>query len=212
MTPFGHDAVFFDFDGVLAESIDIKVAAFETLYAGFGREVVARVVAHHKAHEGISRLEKVRHCHREFLGIELDDGQVAEWGGRYSALVEEAVVACDWVPGAREFLDAHRGRLPLFVVSGTPDDELKRIVEGRAMAHYFTSVHGSPPRKPPILEGLLAAHGIAPERALFVGDSMTDYDAAEATGLAFLGRVAAGSANPFPAGTTIVPDLNGLAV
>ena len=207
-----RDAIFFDFDGVLAESIEIKEQAFCDLYAEFGSEVVAGALAHHKANEGISRLHKIRHCHKEFLGIELDDDDVAVLGERFSRRVEDAVVACDWVAGARVFLEAHHGQLPMFVISGTPDDELKRVVDGRGMARFFISVHGSPPRKPPIVRDLLEVHGLSPSRAVFVGDAMTDYDAARSTGLDFIGRVAPGRESPFPSGTRTIPDLTALEV
>lgn len=207
-----HHAIFFDFDGVLAESIDIKERAFRDLYAEFGPEVEAAALAHHKANEGISRLHKIRHCHKALLGIELDDQGVAALGRRYSDRVEDAVIACDWVAGARAFLEAHHGKLPMFVVSGTPDDELKRVVGGRGMTHFFTSVHGSPPRKPPIVSGLLDAHGLSASSSVFVGDAMTDYDAARATGVDFIGRVAPGRESPFPAGTRTLSDLTTLEI
>ncbi|MCP5367639.1 MAG: HAD family phosphatase [Hyphomicrobiales bacterium] len=206
----GCEAVFFDFDGVLVESIAIKVEAFRRLYDEFGPDVVARVLAHHKEHEGISRLEKIRHCHREFLGVTLSDDEVTAWGRRYAAMVEEGVVACDPVPGAVDLLQRHRGRRPLFVVSGTPEDELRRIVDKRGMAPYFTDVRGSPPRKTPIVRDLLAHHGLDPARCLFMGDAMADHRAAMDTGMPFLGRVAAGADNPFPPGTETISDLRRL--
>ena len=207
-----YDSVFFDFDGVLAESTDIKSRAFQALYEDQGSAFAERVHAVHKAREGISRLEKIRDCHRDFLGIELSDDELAVLGERYRSMVEDDVVACDWVPGAREFVEAHHHRVPLFVISGTPDDELLRVVERRHMRRFFVSVHGSPRRKEPIIRELLSVHGLSADRVLFVGDAMTDYDAAHATGLAFLGRVAPGTVSPFPAGTTTVPDLSHLTV
>ncbi|MEO5338541.1 MAG: HAD hydrolase-like protein [Magnetospirillum sp. WYHS-4] len=205
-------AVLFDFDGVLAESAEIKAWAFDKLYEDFPEAVRAGARAHHAAHAGISRLEKIRHVHRSFLGIEPSDGEVADWGRRYNALVEDAVVAAPWVPGARVFVEAHHRGLPLYVVSGTPEDELRRIAERRAMAHFFKGIFGSPRHKAPIIRDILAAEGLAPGRVLFIGDATTDSTAAAATGLRFLGRVPPGAPNPFPPGTEIVPDLTGLSV
>jgi phosphoglycolate phosphatase-like HAD superfamily hydrolase len=195
---------------VLTESADVKAAAFAELYGGYGAEVLAAVMAHHEAHEGISRIEKIRHCHREILGIDLSPEELAALARRYSDLVEDQVVACAWVAGAREFLEAHSGRLPLFVVSGIPEDELGRVVERRGMGRYFTAVRGSPALKDAIIREVLAAHRLAAERTVFVGDAMTDYNAAIATGVPFLGRVAPGRASPFPEGTATIPDLTGL--
>ena len=50
------------------------------------------------------------------------------------------------------------------------------------------------------------------DRVLFVGDTMTDYRAAAATGLPFLGRVPPGERSPFPEGTRLVPDLAHLTI
>ena len=207
-----YDAVFFDFDGVLAESSDIKTVAFVEMYKEYGPEVVDSVVAHHLEHGGISRRQKIRHCHKTFLGIEVTSDEMAVLGRRFSTLVEDAVVAADWVAGAKAFLDAHCGRLPMFVISGTPEEELRRITARRGMDGYFVSVRGSPPVKEPIIEELLTEHGLKPERVLFVGDTMTDYRAATATGLPFLGRVPPGEQSPFPDGTRLVPDLTDLRV
>ena len=48
--------IFFDFDGVLVESVEIKIHAFRKLYAEHGENVVEKVLAHHMEHGGISRV------------------------------------------------------------------------------------------------------------------------------------------------------------
>ena len=73
VTPRDIDAVFFDFDGVLVESNEVKIDAFRRLYASYGEEVVEKVIAEHVRHEGVSRVVKLERFHREFLGIDLDE-------------------------------------------------------------------------------------------------------------------------------------------
>jgi len=174
--------------------------------------VLDDVIAYHVAHEGISRIEKIFHCHKNFLGIELSEDQLAELAVTYSALVKQVVINCDSVPGALDFLEEHSADLPMFVASGTPEGELQDIVEGRGLSHHFTSVHGSPAHKAPIVNERLQLHGLDRNQCLFVGDAMTDYVAAKDTGLAFIGRVGQGHANPFPEGTTIITDLTQLTL
>lgn len=207
-----YDAVFFDFDGVLAESSDIKTQAFYEMYKGYGPEIVERVVAHHTINGGVSRRKKIRHYHREFLGIAITEDDVADLIQRFSEIVEDAVVGADWVPGAKEFLDAHLGELMMFVISGTPQAELERINARRGMAHYFVSIHGSPPEKEPTIAELVERHGLDRDRVLFVGDAFSDYRAAKTTGLPFVGRVPPEGENRFPDGTVIIPDLTQLKV
>ncbi|MBT3358581.1 MAG: HAD family hydrolase [Rhodospirillales bacterium] len=211
MTDISIDAFFFDFDGVLADSTPIKIKAFMSLYAEHGPDVREKVRKYALGGEGISRVEKIREAHLKFLGIDLGDDELNVIERRYSSLVVDAVVECDWVPGAREFLDAHVGKTPLFVISGTPQDEMRRIVERRGMADYFVSVRGSPPRKPPIFRQLLDDHALAPERTLYVGDAIFDYHSAKEVGLPFVGRVPHGAQGPFPAGTRTICDLTELS-
>ena len=204
---FSIDAVFFDFDGVLAESADIKTDAFRELYAPFGDAVVDKCVTYHTHHAGISRVVKIEKFHKDYLGQALSADEIEAWAARYSAIVEQKVVDVPAVPGAVEFLQSAQGNIPSFVISGTPDVELKRIVAARGWSGYFAEVHGSPRLKPVIIEDILARTGLVRDRVVFVGDAMTDSDAARDTGLKFIGRVAPGHADPFPPGTEVIADL-----
>jgi HAD superfamily hydrolase (TIGR01549 family) len=210
MSMLRFDAIVFDFDGVLVESVDVKTRAFAALYDPHGNDVVEQVVAWHLAHGGVSRYEKFRHFHRTFLGRALAPAEEAELGERFSALVEEAVIAADWVPGAREFLEGWHARLPLFVASGTPEEELLRIVARRGMTRFFSGVAGAPRKKGTILRDFLERSGVSPDRMLMVGDAMTDYEGAAEAGVPFLG-IAPSAANPFPPGVPVLPDLTGFA-
>jgi len=205
-----YDALFFDFDGVLVESAEIKTQAFRDIYAGYGEDVIAKVVTHHRNHEGISRVEKILHCHKIFLGRDLSDTDLKVLTTQYSNTVFDAVIACPGVPGSIDLLQRNLGTRKMFVVSGTPQTELREIVERRGMTHFFDAVCGSPRRKEPIVEELLARFDLAANKCLFIGDAMTDYRAAQATGLDFVGRVEPGNDSPFPKGTVVVNDLTEL--
>ena len=208
MTLSAVDAVVFDFDGVLVSSVDVKTRAFAELYAPHGPEIVAKVVAYHLRHGGISRFEKFRHFHRAFLGQSLNAEDEARLGARFAALVEDAVAEAPWVPGAREFLERYHAELPLFVASGTPEEELMRIVERRGAAHYFTGVYGSPLGKGDIIRAILEKHAFEPSRVLMIGDSITDYEGARVAGVSFLGI--GPDASSIPSGTVLREDLTSL--
>jgi len=205
-----YDAVILDFDGVLVESVDVKTRAFAALYEHYGTDVVRQVVDYHLENGGLSRYQKFRHYHEDILGITLSAAVSAELGARFSCLVEDAVAAGPWVPGAREFLEAHHSTLPLYIASGTPETELRRIVLRRRMKAYFQAVHGSPATKADIIRSIVTAGNYARGRVLMVGDARTDYDGAAAAGVAFVGRVA-GSHNPFPGDVTVLADLTNLS-
>ena len=127
---------------------------------------------------------------------------------RYSSIVLAKVIATPWIRGAEEFLERYFTELPLFVVSGTPHDELQIILEQRRISHYFKEICGSPRRKPVIVYELLERYGISSDSGVFIGDALTDYHAAKETGLAFIGIQ--GDVT-FPEDVLVLPDCGQLA-
>lgn len=200
-------AVFFDFDGVIAESFDVKTKAFARLFEAYGPQVVEQVVAHHLSHGGVSRFAKILHYHEHFVGKPIDEKELDVWCDRFSALVLDAVVAAPLVPGALELLEQCSVKYDCFIVTGTPQEEMEEIAARKGLAKYFKEIHGSPRTKPEIVRQIMARHQLRPEEAVFVGDAMADYDAAKDSALYFIGRVPSGHPNIFPVGTTIVPDF-----
>jgi phosphoglycolate phosphatase-like HAD superfamily hydrolase len=204
------DAIVFDFDGVLVESVGIKTQAFVELYRDHGDGVMAAVAAYHSAHGGVSRYEKFRYFHSVLLGEPLSEADERLLDAKFSTLVEDAVVAAPAVTGAREFVDKYCQRLPLHIASATPTEELRRIVIRRGLRDCFREVEGAPQTKGEILRRIIAAGGYVPERVLMIGDSLSDCDGAREAGSAFLGRVERGVKNPFPATVRTIEDLGQL--
>jgi len=110
----------------------------------------------------------------------------------------------------QEFLEAHQNSIPMFVISGTPDEELLTITGKRELDSYFSGVYGSNRGKPEILTAIMAEHGWEPRDMAFIGDGLTDFDAAAETSVPFIGRVPEEHDSPFPAGTPTITDLTGL--
>ena len=195
MRPFPQVLVF-DFDGVILESADIKTRAFRELFAPYPDRLAA-IVAYHEANAGISRFLKFRHIHEHILGRPLGLDEERGLGERFSALVVEEVIRCPFVPGALECLQAYSREYPLFLASGTPEDELHRLVEARSLSAFFRGIYGSPKGKAAIIEEILAVTAKPSAAVLFVGDGRSDYEAAKAAGVAFVGRGRPGRYHPF---------------
>lgn len=203
-------AIIFDFDGVILDSVDIKTKAFARLFEEHGSEVVEKVIAYHLDQCGISRFRKFAHIHEHILHRPMPAGESERLGQRFSDLVFDEVVKAPWIPGALEFLRDHHTRYLCFVASGTPEDELRRIVELRGLSGYFTGVFGTPATKEEITRRILAEHSLAPTEVVFIGDAMTDYQAAQECGVDFIG-ISSDEKPVFPAATRMLPDLRGLA-
>ncbi|WP_163340515.1 HAD family hydrolase [Desulfopila sp. IMCC35008] len=201
-------ALFFDFDGVLADSVSIKTDAFRDLFRKYGDEVVREIIEYHRLHGGISRVEKIRYAFEEIMKVPLSAEEHTRLSQHYSKMVLDKVVCADWIPGAQGFLEKYYTALQIFVISGTPEDELKLVLNRRNMDHYFSEVLGSPVKKPVHVRNLLAKYNLVPQQCVFIGDALTDYDAAIETGLHFVGIQ--GSVQ-FTRGTVVLQDCTELA-
>lgn len=181
-------AVIFDFDGVILETGDIKTQAFADLFEDAPEHQDA-IVAYHLDNLGVSRYRKFEWIYRELLRRPLSESESRALGERFSSLVFERVLAAPFVPGAEDCLATLRGQTPMYVASGTPQEELDRVVDERGLRPYFDEVHGSPRGKIEILEEILERHGYTPDEVVFVGDGESDYKAAVGTRVPFVARL-----------------------
>ena len=59
--------IFFDFDGVIAESVKAKSDAFAEIYRPYGSKIVSQVVEYHNLNGGVSRYDKFKYFHKNFF-------------------------------------------------------------------------------------------------------------------------------------------------
>jgi len=199
-------AAVFDFDGVIAESTEIKTEAFRRLFDGD-----ERAVEYHEANMGLSRYDKFRHITTEILGRPYTAEVERRLGRRFSELVVDEVVSCPLVPGARELLERLASEMPLFVASATPENEVRQIVSRRGLDGLFEGVYGTPATKGQILRRIVSERGLDVEEVVMVGDARSDLNGAREAGVRFVGRVPAGAPSPFAEDEApVVADLSEL--
>ncbi len=183
----GAEAVFWDFDGVIKESVEVKTQGYVKLFLPFGRELAERVRQHHEAHGGVSRYEKIA-LYLDWAGEPVIREKVDAFCERFALLVRERVINAPWVPGVREYLLGHHAHQRFVLVTATPEDEIQHILQALNIAHCFWKVYGAPTLKACAIRDALQRLQCPPVRALVVGDSETDLDAAAANHAAFLLR------------------------
>lgn len=201
------DAILFDFDGVLVDSVNIKRDAFAKLYVEYGEDIVKKVLEHQEINTGMYRFEKFRYFHREFLGKELLPRDLEILNKKFSRLVKQSVIGANEIPHAKKTLDRLSKRIPLHLISATPEEELKQIISARKMGGYFWSIHGSPLEKVTHIVNIIEQYNYKSQNVLMIGDTVADYTASLKAGITFLGYHLAGASNPFPESVSVITDL-----
>lgn len=183
-------AVFLDFDGVICESCQIKNRAYYESYAEYGHDVAQAALDYHLQHGGVSRVKLFPILHKMLLGRDILPDEHERMCRRFTEMAESAVVEAPLTDGCMEFLERMREKgIMVFVSSGTPQDEMRRIVDAKGIAHLFTDVLGSPDTKETHIDNMLNKYNVGRGEALFVGDATTDRDAAKNTGIQFIARL-----------------------
>jgi len=189
-------SIIFDFDGVICESVDIKTKAFRKLFEDHP-EHVDKIVEYHMRNGGLSRFEKFKVIFKDFLKEPLTEERSKELGENFSTYVYDAVIKAPLVKGSKEFLEKYYQRFSLFIVSGTPQEEMRDIVQAKGLAKYFSKVYGSPKGKGELIKTVLNENEFEKNNVIYVGDSMTDYDGAKEAGVDFIARINENHLNPF---------------
>jgi phosphoglycolate phosphatase-like HAD superfamily hydrolase len=182
-----YATLFWDFDGVIKDSVAVKSDAYERLFTPFGPEAATRVREHHERNGGMSRFEKLP-LYLRWAGSEASEAEVSRYCELFSAAVRQAVIDSPWVPGAREYLQANHARQCLFLVTGTPQAEIEDILMALDLTACFREVHGAPTSKSDAIELVLARWNCPRANSLLIGDSDSDYAAASTAGVEFLLR------------------------
>lgn len=204
--------IIFDFDGVILESVTVKTEAFRALFS-FTPEHVEEIVQYHRDNGGMSRYDKFRHIYKIILQEDLSRERFDKLSERFSAIVFDKVIKTPFVPGAQEFLITNYRKIPLYVISATPEEELIQIMEKRELTPYFRKIFGAPRKKTDCIAEIVSLTGVPPGSVVFVGDAKNDYNAACSAGVRFIGRVKPGDENKFKglAGVdAVIPDMNDL--
>ena len=178
--------IIFDFDGVIAESVQVKTDAFARLYEDFGSEIVNKVVKHHVANGGMSRFEKIRLYHKSYLNKAITNKENEELANQFSVLVVEKVIDSPYVPGVFKYIQKCYEKYNLFISTGTPTNEMNQILNGRRIAQYFAEVCGSPEKKDEHITKIMSKYNYHADDLIFYGDAKTDINAAKKLNIPFI--------------------------
>ena len=179
--------IFWDFDGVIKDSVGVKTDAFVHLFRPYGVEIAERVRAHHEANGGISRFEKFP-LYLRWAGELVTPAKVDTFCQHFSSLVLQGVVNAPWVPGVEAILRGSPHRQEFVLVTATPQAEIEEILVALNLRACFSEVFGAPVSKKEAIRVSLATRKLDASQCLMIGDAKADLDAALVNNVLFLLR------------------------
>lgn len=180
------DLICLDFDGVILESNAIKDQAFEHTFSDYPQYLNA-IMQYHRGVGGIIRFKKFEYIVEHILGQTYTPATQLHLAKRFSDYVLNAVSVCEFVPGALEFLNHFYSRVPLYLISVNPAQDLDWTLKTRHLHKFFKKVYATDQKMQAVKEILENEYPRA-QHPVFIGDAWADYEAAAANDVLFLGR------------------------
>lgn len=166
----------------------VRDRGFKIVLKDYPQTEVDQLMDYHRANGGWSRYVKFRYFFETIRDEAVTDQDIQFWAGKFSEIMMHALME----PGlliqeTLDFVRKHHEAIPMHIVSGSDQEELRAICRHHSIDRYFISIHGSPKPKKDWVSDLLAKHRYQPESCLLIGDSVNDHEAARAHGLQFMG-------------------------
>lgn len=179
--------IFWDFDGVIKDSVSVKSDAFEELFLPFGSDVAKKIRTHHEDNGGMSRYDKLP-IYLNLAGEKYSKDLIIKYEKQFSKLVMNRVINSPWVEGALEYIKTNYKAQKFFLITATPQKEIEEILKKLEISKYFKKVIGSPTNKKDALKIILSNENINLDGSIMIGDSCSDYEAAKENDVFFVFR------------------------
>ncbi len=187
-------AILLDFDGVIAETDNHHVAAWQRTLSTMGWQVADDVAA------SSAEIDDREFLTRLFAARGVVSDKIEDWVRRKQALTVQMLrYSPRLYPGSVELIRALRGRVKLAVVSGTWRENIQAVLEAAGLVECFDTVVGKEDIQaakpaPEAYEVALKRLRIVAKSAVAIEDSPAGVASARAAGIRV---VAVGHRHPF---------------
>lgn len=175
------DIIFWDFDGVIKKSNQIKIDAYADVFSDSNN--LENIIQHHIENQGVSRFEKIP-LYLKMSNKTTNQKKIREYLSLFSKNLIRSVVCSEWVEGANVALNVLSDKKNI-IVTGTPEDEIIVILKELKINQYFSKICGAPKKKTKVI-GECLLKKTSKRKAIMIGDSSEDLNAARNNNIEFM--------------------------
>lgn len=180
--------IFWDFDGVLMDSMPVRNKGFESVLKNYPKGQVDKLMQFHFRNGGLSRYVKFRYFFEDVLQTKVTDEEVNNRAQEFSEVMRKELIAPELlIQDSLQFVKNNYKNYQMHIVSGSDQEELRFLCSALDISKYFISIHGSPAPKKELIKKLLKDHEYSLRETVLIGDSVNDLDAAVENNIEFYG-------------------------
>jgi len=180
--------IFWDFDGVIIDSMKVRDLGFRQLFNEFNKDQIDQLIRYHNDNGGLSRYVKIKYFYNNILGKSISKDDIQKYALIFSKLMREKLVNPNYlISDTISFLQKNKKKYNFHIVSGSDQEELRFLCDELNISKYFLSINGSHTPKNDLVLNLLNLFNINKSDTCLIGDSINDYEAAIINDISFFG-------------------------
>ena len=178
--------IIFDCDGVILDSNKIKTDAFIKLFENYPNSKIRQLINYHKKYGGVSRYKKISYFYNVLLKKNISEIDINLLAKKYSEISLDKLKKSNFIPGLLDLLIfLKKNKKNIFVVSGSDEKDLKKILYHKKINQYFNNIKGSPKNKSDNLIELMPEL-TERKKSVYIGDSEYDFKVSKKLGFEFI--------------------------
>jgi HAD superfamily hydrolase (TIGR01549 family) len=180
-------AILWDYDGVLMDSNSTRDRGFLEVLKNYPASQVEALMDFHRNNGGLSRYVKFRYFFEIIRKEAITDSEIQKLAASFSEIMRSLLVDTSLlIAPTLRFVKKNYQNIPMYIVSGSDQEELRFLCKKMNIHKYFREIYGSPKPKTQLVKELLTNNQYIGNTCLLIGDSINDYDAAFNNGVQFM--------------------------
>ena len=176
--------LFWDFDGVIKDTIRVKGEAFKDLFFEESESFKTKILNYHLENQGISRHEKIK----EYLIWKKNYNQknLKHYLDQFSSIVVDKVLQSNWYEDVKDYILINNYNQNHFLLTQTPQEEIESILNQSNFIKNFNKIYGWPNKKSEVIKKIIKDFSFKKKKCIMIGDSKTDLNASRDNKITFL--------------------------
>jgi len=183
-----YKTIFWDFDGVILDSDEVRTEGFRDIFQDFNNQQVELIVEYHKQNGGLSRYQKIDFFFDKILKKKISKDEKSKYAKAYSNFCFDKLCKPNLlIQDSIRFIVKNFRNFNFHIVSASDQLELRNVCNKLGIEKYFISIMGSPINKKTNIQNLISKNRYSKIECCLIGDSFNDKESAEENSIDFIG-------------------------
>lgn len=180
--------IFWDFDGVILDSLPIKDFGFIKIFENYPKKLVKEFLIYNKINSGLSRFHKIKYFYNHLLKKDIDNKKVLSYAEKFTKIMKKKLSSKKYlIKDSLIYIKSNYKNYNFHLVSASEHNELNYLCKKLNLDKYFLTIDGSPTPKINLIRDLLKKLKYKKKETIYIGDSVNDLEAAKINKIDFYG-------------------------